>query len=428
MKEKNNFFKYFMTVIITALITCLLTTVLVYSFFIAQTGQRLVVKDKSGKDNVIASAINNVAEKIAGQKDTKNVYINDKFSEIKNKVDELYIGDVDEEKMKDGALEGFVAALGDEYTEYLTKDDVEDLMQNVNGSYVGVGLYIAQNTQTNQIIVVGVIEDSPGHKAGILTGDIIKKVNDVEYTGEQVTQASNNMKGVEGTKVKVTVEREGKDIDYDITRATIKFKCVSSETIENNIGYIKISSCDGGCAEDFKKAYNDLSDKGIKGLVIDLRNNGGGLVDQALDIAEMIVPKGSTVLITSDKNKKEEVTKSKKDPIVNVPVVVLVNGYSASASEILTAAIRENVSSAKVVGTVTYGKGIIQGIFLLSDQKTGMKITIQEYFTPTKNKIHKVGIKPDEEVELPDEFQGQVSVEKENDTQLKRAIELLKEN
>lgn len=428
MKKNKIFLKYSMTVIITALITSLLTTILVYSFFIAQTGQRLVVKDKSGKENFIASAINNVAEKISGQKNVDSVFANDKFSEVKSKIDQLYIGDIDENKMNDGALQGYVAALGDEYTQYLTKEDVDDLMQNVNGSYVGVGLYIAQNTKTNQIVVVGVIEESPADKAGILTGDIIKKVDDVEYTGEQTTQASNNMKGMEGTHVKVTVERNEKDLNFDITRATIKFKCVSSETLENNIGYIKISSFDGGCADDFKNAYNDLNKKGIKGLVIDLRNNGGGLVDQALDIAEMIVPKGSTMLITTDKNKKEEVTKSNKDPIVNVPVVILVNGYSASASEILTAAIRENVSSSKVVGTLTYGKGIIQGIFLLSDQKTGMKITIQEYFTPNRNKIHKIGIKPDVELELPEDVQGQSSVEREKDNQLKKAIELIKEN
>lgn len=423
--NKNNILKNFMMVIITALITCIITTILVYSYFIAQTGQEIVVKDNKGRVNVIGSAINNLASTISGRKETEKIFVNDKFAEIKSKIDSLYVGDVDDTKMMDGALEGYVSALGDEYTEYLTEEEVESLMQDVNGSYVGVGLYIAQNSQTNQIMVVGVIEDSPANKAKILVGDIIKKVDNQEYTGEQVTQASNHMKGVEGTKVKLTVEREGKEVEFDITRSTIKFKCVKSEILENNIGYIRISSFDGGCADDFKAAYEELNSKGVKGLVIDLRNNGGGLVDQSLAIAEMIVPKGSTMLITADKNGKEEISKSSKDPIVNVPVTVLVNEYTASASEILTAALKEN-TNAKVVGTKTYGKGIIQGIFLLNDQKTGLKITIQEYFTPKHNKLHKIGITPDVEVELPDNLKGQLTVDKEQDSQLKKAIELIK--
>ena len=298
-------------------------------------------------------------------------------------------------------------------------------MEDVNGSYVGVGLYISQNTSTNEILVVGVIEDSPANKAGILVGDVVTKVDDVEYKGEDLTQASNHMKGMEGTKVKVTVKRDGKELDFSILREKIKFKCVKSEKIENNIGYIKISSFDGGCAEDFKAAYNDLSSQGIKSLIIDLRNNGGGLVDQSLEIAEMIVPKRSKMLITKDKKEKEEISISKKDPIVNVPVVILVNGYTASASEILTAAIREN-TNAKVVGTQTFGKGIIQGIYLFDDQKTGMKITMQEYFTPNHNKLHKIGITPDEVLELPEEWQGHLTVDKQYDNQLQKAVELLK--
>ena len=234
------------------------------------------------------------------------------------------------------------------------------------------------------------------------------------------------MKGIAGTKAKLTIERNDSDVDFEMIRSTIKFKCVKSEMLENNIGYIKISSFDGGCADDFKKAYEELNSKGIKGLVIDLRNNGGGLVDQALDIADMMVPKGATMLITEDKNKKEEISKSKQDPSITVPVTILVNGYTASASEILTAAVRENVSTTKVIGTQTYGKGIIQGVFLLNDQKTGMKITIQEYFTPNRSKLHKIGIKPDVELELPEDVNGQVTVERENDNQLNKAIELLK--
>lgn len=416
MKEKSSFFKNVMLVLVTALITCVLTTGVIYNCFLIK---RLGVKKDDGG---IGSAVNNVVTTITGNSNTE---LDNKLSSVKTKLDQIYIGDVNEEKMIEGAIEGYVAALGDEYTEYLNEKEVKSLMEDVNGSYVGVGSYIAYNSKTNEILVVEVIEGSPANKAGILAGDIVKKVDDVEYKGEQLTEASNKMKGQEGTKVKLTVLRDGKEINYDIIREKIKFNCVKGEKLENNIGYIKISSFDGGVAKDFKKSYEDLKSQGIKSLIIDLRNNGGGLVDQSLDIAEMIVPKDSTMLITTDKKKTEEVSKSRKDPIINVPIVILVNDYTASASEILTAAIREN-TNAKVVGIKTYGKGVIQGVYLLDDQKTGLKITMQEYFTPKHNPIHKIGITPDEVVELPDEYKNQATVDKENDTQLKRAIELLK--
>lgn len=415
-KKKNSFFKNFMLVIITALITCILTTIVVYN---ATISPRTIKSN-----NIIGNIVNGIATSFGENKE--EVSLENKISDIKKKLEETYIGDIDEKKMVDGALKGYVSALGDEYTEYLTEDDVTSILEDVNGSYVGVGLYIAQNTAKNEILVVGVIEDSPANKAGILVGDVVKKVDDVEYTGEQLTQASNKMKGNEGTNVKITVNRNNEEINFDIKRETIKFKCVTSEKLENNIGYIKISSFDGGCAEDFEKAYNELKNQGIQSLVIDLRNNGGGLVDESLKIAEMIVPKGSKMLITKDKDENEKVSISKKDPIItNTPIAILVNGYTASASEILTAAVKEN-TSAKVIGTQTYGKGIIQGIFLFNDQKTGMKITIQEYYTPNHNKLHKIGIKPDIELELPDEWKGHLTVERQSDNQLNKAIEILK--
>lgn len=414
-KNKNSFLKNFMLVIITALITCILTTIVVYNAAVAPKTIQ--------SDNIISNIANGIITSLKGKEE--QVSLEQKTSDIKKKLEEIYIGDIDEKKMIDGALEGYVAALGDEYTEYLTEEEVTSIMEDVNGAYVGVGLYITQNVESNEILVIGVIEDSPANKAGILVGDVVKKVDDTEYTGEQLTQASNKMKGVEGTKVKVTVKRKDKEIDFDITREKIKFKCVKSEKIENNVGYIKISSFDGGCASDFEKAYKELETQGIQSLVIDLRNNGGGLVDESLKIAELIVPKGSKMLITKDKNENEDISVSKKDPIIKMPIAILVNGYTASASEILTAAIREN-TDVKVVGTQTYGKGIIQGIFMFNDQKTGMKITMQEYFTPNHNKLHKIGIKPDIELELPEEWKGHLNVDRNADNQLNKALEILK--
>lgn len=415
-RKQNSIYKNFMIVIITALITCIITTIVVYRC--ANASANGIVSN-----NPIEQLTHSIMSSISGDK--SNISIDKKISDIKKKLDEIYIGEIDEEKLIESALEGYVSGLGDEYTEYLTEKEITALMEDVNGSYVGVGLYIAQNAQTNEILVIGVIEDSPANKAGILVGDIIEKIDDVEYKGEQLTQASNKMKGIEGTKVKLTVKRNDKEVEFDITRGTIKFKCVKSEKMEDNIGYIKISSFDGGCSADFEKEYKDLQSQGIKSLIIDLRNNGGGLVDESLNIAELIVPKGSKMLITKDKKGNEEISISKKDSIINMPIVILVNGYTASASEILTAAIKEN-TNAKVVGTQSFGKGIIQGVFLFEDKKSGMKITMQEYFTPNHNKLHKIGITPDYVLELPEEWQGHLNVEKQYDNQLNKAIEILK--
>lgn len=419
-KNKKSIFRSIAIVIVTALITFIVTTVLIYNFYMVK---RVSSKNNS---NILGKAINSivsVTSKITGEND--DIYIDSELFKIREKLDQLYIGEIDDKKMIEGALEGYVSALGDEYTEYLNEAEVKALMEDVNGSYVGVGLYIANSTEKNEILVIGVVADSPASEAGILAGDVIKKIDDIEYAGSDLTTASNKMRGKEGTKVKLTVVRDGEEINYDIIRRTIKFKYVESEELENNIGYIKLNAFEGQCAEDFKNAYNELKEKGIQSLIIDLRNNGGGLVDQSLDIAEMIVPKGSKMLITKDKNNNEEVSVSKKKPTIDVPIVILVNGGTASASEILTAAIREN-TNAKVVGTQTYGKGIIQGVFLFDDQKTGIKITMQEYFTPKYNKLHKIGITPDEIIELPEEWQGHASVEREYDTQLNKAIEMLK--
>lgn len=415
-KKNNGIYKTFMIVIITALITCIVTTIVVHSS-ITSTGSNI-------QQSFVGKMVSIITEPFNKSENITTTEIDEKLNEINGKLNEIYIGEIDEQKLINNALEGYVQGVGDEYTEYLTEEEVTSLLEEVNGSYVGVGLYIAQNVETNEILVIGVIKDSPANKAGILAGDIVKKVDDIEYTGEQLTQASNNMKGLAGTNVKVTVERSGKLIDYNITREEIKFNCVEHEKLNNNIGYIQITSFDGGCAEDFEEAYKELKSQGIKSIVIDLRNNGGGLVDECLQIAELIVPKGSTMLITKDKDESEEISKSDKEPIIDVPIVILVNEYTASASEILTAAIKENTNS-KVIGTQTYGKGVIQGIFMLEDQKTALKITMQEYYTPKYNRIHKQGITPDIILELPDEWKGQTIIDREFDNQLNKAIETL---
>lgn len=416
-KKNNNIYKSIMLVIITALITCILTTIIVYNAITDSTGT-------TEEDNLFKIVAHNISN-IFTENNSNVDEIESKLKEINKKINETYIGDINQEKLMEGAIEGYVAALGDEYTEYLNKEEVQQLLEEVDGSYVGIGVYISKLIQSNEIVVVGVVEDSPAHKKGILVGDIIKKVDGVEYSGDELNNASDKMRGPEGTNVKVIIERKEEEKEIEITREKIQLKYTSSEILENNIGYIKISSFEGNCASDFEKHYKNLESKGIKSLIIDLRNNGGGIVDESLKIADFLLPKDVTSLITVDKKNNEEITKTKNDAMVKVPVVILVNGYTASASEILTGAVKENTDY-KIVGTKTYGKGVIQGIYLLSDKETALKVTIQEYFTPNKNKINKTGITPDYEVELPEEWKNKSVIEKQYDTQLKKAIELLK--
>lgn len=350
-------------------------------------------------------------------------YLTTKLVLIKNKLEDTYIYDMDSEKMIESSIKGYVNGLGDKYTEYLTKEDMKELLETTSGSFVGIGVYMVNNTADNTIVIVGVIDGSVAQSAGLQVGDIISKVNDIEYKGEQLDKVSESIKGEEGSEVKITVIRNSETLDFNIKRSSVKIKSVDSKMLDDNIGYIQIASFNDGTADEFKSAYNEIKDSVKKGLVIDLRNNGGGVVDESLKIAETMVEKGKTLLITADKNKNEKVDKSKEDPIINVPVILLINNYTASASEILAGTLKENCGY-KIVGIQSYGKGVIQSIYSFKDG-TGLKVTMEEYFTPNHNVINKVGISPDIEVDLDDEWKNISNVPYENDLQLQRAVEEL---
>ena len=393
-ENSQKIYKIIMLVILTAVITFMITSIALYKV-VGNTNVKYVVSDGST--------------------------IGTKIEYYKNFIKNNYIYDIDEEKMLESAIKGYFAGLGDEYSEYITKEEMQDYMADATGKYVGIGVYIANNTETNQILVLMPMEGSPAEKAGIKPGDIIYKVDDIEYTGEELSQASNKLKGEEGTKVKVGILRGEEVLELEVERKTIKVNHIESQVLENNIGYIQISTFDDGCYEEFVQNYNSLKEQNIKSLIIDLRNNGGGIVQEATNIADMFVEKGKTLLITTGKGTEEEITQAKKDKEIDLPVVILVNENTASASEILTAAIKENVEK---VGTKTYGKGVIQSIFTLKDG-SGVKLTTNEYYTPQHNSINKVGITPEYIVELP-EGESVYTLEQKQDTQLNKAIELLK--
>lgn len=401
MKEEKNqrIYKVVMLVILTVLITAIITTVAVYNA-LSNTNVKYITT--SGDNSKISKTL----------------------QYYKSFIKEKYFGEMDEDKMLESAIKGYVEGLGDEYSEYITKEEMEDYMADATGKYVGIGVYISNNTKTNQIVVLAPMEGSPAEKAGIKSGDVISKVDGIEYKGEELSEASSKMKGEEGTKVKIEITRDEQKIELEVERKTIKVNHVEGKVLDNNIGYIQISTFDDGCYEEFKEKYNELSSKNIKSLIIDLRNNGGGIVDESINIADMMVDKDKTLLITAAKGGKEETTKSKTQKVIDMPIVFLVNEHTASASEILTVAVKENLENVKVVGTKTYGKGVIQSIFTLSDG-SGIKLTTNEYYTPNHNTINKVGITPDYEIEFPS-GESIYSIDEEKDPQLQKAIELLK--
>lgn len=346
---------------------------------------------------------------------------NEKISEaieaFRKQIDKYYIGDIDEEKLLDYTLKGYIEGLGDEYSEYMTAEEWEEYQADALGNYVGIGIYMSMDVNNN-VVIVSPIKGTPAEEVGLESGDIIVEVNDESVIGKDSSEVSNLVKGEEGTKVKIKVLRKEEYLEFDIERKAIKVYHVESQMLENNIGYIQLITFDEGCSEELKNAYEELKTKGANKIILDLRDNTGGLVDEALKIADYIVEKGNKLLITVDSEGNKEVDYAKQEPIINEEIVVLVNEYSASASEILVGALVDN-GKAETVGTKTYGKGVIQSVFFLKDNSV-LKLTIQEYYTPNETKINKVGIEPNYVVEDDKNT--------EEDEQLQKAIEILKNN
>lgn len=345
------------------------------------------------------------------------------FQTFRNFIEKHYIGEINDNDMIESAIKGYVEGLNDEYSEYITKEEMEEYMQDATGKYVGVGLYLANNTETNQIVVLMPMKGSSAEEAGVKSGDIITKVDGVSYTGEELTEASKALKQEEGTMAQVEIVRDSQVLNLEIERREVKINHIEATVLENKIGYMEIATFDEGCYQEFKQKWEELKAQKVTSLIIDLRNNGGGIVQEAINIADMMVEKEKTLLITASKNKEETITKAKQEKEITIPIVILVNENTASSSEILTAALKENNEQVTVVGKTTYGKGVIQTIFNLTDG-SGIKLTTSEYYTPNHNVIHKVGIKPDIEVEFPEE-ESLYTIEQEKDTQLQKAIEIL---
>lgn len=314
----------------------------------------------------------------------------DKLLGLENIIEEDFYQEVSEDDLIDGALKGLFEGLDDPYSQYYTADEFESLKEQTSGSFVGIGVYIGVSSENNKITIISPIEGSPAEQVGIKSGDIVVKVDGESIESKTVDEVIKQIKGKENTKVNLTVEREGKELSFDITRQTIVTKSVSNEVKNNDIGYLRITSFDEHTYDEFKENLSELESKGIKGLVIDLRDNPGGLLDVCVDIADDLIGKG-TIVYTKDNSGNEEYYKSDANEL-DMPIAVLINGGSASASEILTAALVDN-GKAIAIGETSFGKGLVQSVKGLKDG-TGYKLTTAQYFTPNGDYINGKGITP----------------------------------
>lgn len=355
----------------------------------------------------------------------KDPEVIDKTNQINRLVDQYYYFDVDQASQTDAYYRGIMDGLGDPYSEYYSKEEFEAMNEDSSGEYVGVGAVVRQDAD-HTVVVVRPIKNSPAQAAGIKAGDIIRQVDDMVVTDQDLNTVVTKIRGKEGEKahIKVYRESEGKTLDFEIVRRKVENYSVEYR-LDGNVGYIEVMEFNEKTLPEFKEAVDDVLAQGAKGIIFDLRDNPGGLVDICTHMCSYILD-GGEILVTKDKNDRvvDEYT-DEDDHHVDVPMVIIVNGNSASAAEIFSGVMKDT-GKAKLVGTTTYGKGIVQSVIPLKDG-SAVKITIAKYFTPSGYDLHKKGIEPDYVVELPDDLQSAVDLPIEDDTQYKKAMELIKE-
>lgn len=394
--KSNKVYKVVMLILITAIVTFMITSIGMYNYFVKTNQGRIAVVESIEKNGDDYSMLNA------------------KLQIVKDYLNDNYIGELNLDQMIEGAIKGYVEGVGDDYTEYLSKDEYEELIVNVTGDFVGIGVYIYKD-QDGNLIVLAPMENSPSEEAGIEAGDRILAIDGENCNEMDINVASSKIKGEAGSTVELEIQRGTETLKKTVTRRTVEISDSASKILDGNIGYIVLSTFDTDCSKKIKKYMEEFQSKGINSVILDLRNNTGGVVEEAVKISELFIDKGNTVLRSYNKTEKETIIKSSSGKYKDINLVVLVNDYSASASEIVTAALKDN-KAATIVGIKTYGKGVMQEIQPLFDG--AIKITIEEFKTPNGDKINKVGIKPDVEIEI--------DKDSNEDLQLQKAIEILK--
>lgn len=429
LEERENKNKFWKGVLIGALITafCAMAVVGIAS------GIWLVARSAKVNENGISGETdgsNIIAEHEATDEEMELYEIGYKLDYIEQLIDTYFL--FDEEAEREDPLDwmyiGYVASLRDPYSSYYSEEEYQSLRESTEGEYCGIGVMVSQNVYTGLVTVIKVFKDAPADVAGMLPGDIITAVEGMDISGMDLSLVvSDHIKGEEGTEVSLTVYRESVEdyVDLTMTRRIVQNPTVEFEMLEKEIGYIALSSFEDVSTAQFIGAVDELEKQGMQGLIIDLRNNGGGVVNAAEDIADYLIPDGKDIVSFKGKGVEDSTYVAQDGHQLDVPMVVLVNGESASASEVLTGALKDHELAA-VVGTKTFGKGIAQGIFPLPDG-SALKLTTAYYYVPSGDCIHKEGIEPDVFVELNEELETLVEIPKEDDNQIRAAIDVLLE-
>lgn len=349
-----------------------------------------------------------------------------KLRKIEMLLESNYIFNYDEEKLEEAALEGYLKACGDVYTEYISKAEYPTYKASSEGKYKGIGVVVSLDGDL--VKVISVTPEGPASKAGIISGDILKEVNGVAVKAESYEEAISIIRGEdergEDDKLSITILRQGRDISLDIVREEVETITVEKKLLDGNIGYIRISSFEGTTPEQFEKALENLNVNNLKGLIFDMRNNPGGTLESVLMVTDRVLNEG-IILTIKDKAGNEDVFEAEDDKCIELPICVLTNSNTASAAEVFSAALKEN-GAATLVGETTFGKGIVQSIFDLGEQ-TAVKLTTAEYYTPKGVSIHKIGIKPDFEVKLDESYRNKLitDIPYSDDLQLHKAMEII---
>ena len=341
-------------------------------------------------------------------------------------IDDEFTGEIDKDLMETGMYKGMMASLGDPYSAYYTKQEYEELNTETSGLYKGIGVVMQMQMDTGMVKLVRCYEDAPGAKAGLLPDDILIKVNNEDITGMELSEVVEKVKTSEGEVAHLTIAREGESdyLEFDVRLEEVNIPVVEHEMLEDNVGYISLYEFTEQTESQYLEALEDLKNQGMERLIVDVRNNPGGLLTSVCDILDDILPEG-LIVYTEDKDGKRQEVHSDDESKLDIPLAVLINGNSASASEIFAGAIQD-YGVGTIVGTTSFGKGIVQSLIPLTDG-SAVKTTTAKYYTPNGRCIHGTGIEPDVEVELSEELQKKTVLTYEEDSQLQKAVELVKE-
>ncbi|MCI9139636.1 MAG: S41 family peptidase [Lachnospiraceae bacterium] len=357
----------------------------------------------------------------------RKAVILENIDSLENMIDQFYLFDYEKEDLETGVYKGLIAGLDDPYSVYYTPEEYNKLMEMTTGEYSGIGALLSQDKETGLITVVKPYKGTPSEEAGLLPGDVFTKVDGQDTAGMDLATFVNFVKGESGTEVVLEVYRTSEKVykTFRIKRRTIETPTVEYEMLEDNIGYIAISEFEDVTYNQFVRAVEQGEKEGMKGLIIDVRNNPGGVVTAVCKVLDYMVPDGDILMSTKDKEGNGSAVTGEDGHFFDQPLVVLINGESASASEIFAGGIRD-YEMGTLVGEKTYGKGIVQRIFHVGNG-AGVKLTVQEYYLPSGVSIHEKGVEPDVEEIMPEELKYQLEIKKEEDTQLQKGMEILRE-